>query len=181
MSEKSELELEVLFSAEHIAETIKNVAEQINIDYGDQPVHLIGVLRGAAPFLCELSKYLTMPVTIDFIQVTSYDGTNSGELKEVMGISESIKDKNVIIIEDIIDSGKTLKYLKELFAEDGPKSLKTCTLLNKPSRRVVEIEPDFCGEDIPDLFVVGYGLDYDQKYRNLPYIAILKVKGGGYL
>lgn len=170
MSEK----IVIMFSEEHVTETIKNVAGQINADYGKQPVHLIGVLRGAAPFLCELSKYLSMPVTIDFIQVKSYDGTSSSELQEVMGISDSITGKNVIIIEDIIDSGKTLKYLKELFVKDNPKSLKICVLLNKPSRRVVEIEPDYCGEDIPDLFVVGYGLDYDQKYRNLPYIAELR-------
>lgn len=115
-----------------------------------------------------------MPVTMDFVRVESYEGTDPGHLKNIMGLSESLRGKNVIIVEDIVDSGQTLSYLKALLMTEDPKSLKICTLLDKPSRRTVELEPDYAGTEIPDVFVVGFGLDYEQRYRNLPYIAELQ-------
>ncbi len=170
MSEK----LKTIIPKARVQETIDEIADRINRDYDGQPVHLIGVLRGAAYFLCNLSLRLTMPVTMDFVRVESYEGTDPGHLKNIMGLSESLKDKNVIIVEDIVDSGQTLNYLKALLITEDPKSLKICTLLDKPSRRTVELEPDYAGTEISDVFVVGFGLDYEQRYRNLPYVAELQ-------
>lgn len=170
MSEK----LKTIIPKARVQETIDEIADRINRDYDGQPVHLIGVLCGAAYFLCGLSIRLTMPVTMDFVRVESYEGTDPGHLKNIMGLSESLRGKNVIIVEDIVDSGQTLSYLKALLMTEDPKSLKICTLLDKPSRRTVELEPDYAGIEIPDVFVVGFGLDYEQRYRNLPYIAELQ-------
>lgn len=170
MSEK----LTTLFSHQQVAAAIRRIAEEISKDYGDQPIHLVGVLRGAAPFTCSLAMQLTMLVALDFIRVESYFGTNSGEIKDIMGLSESLEGEHVIIVEDIIDSGQTMRYLVDQWQKtQRPKSLKVCTLLDKPLRRTTPIEPDYCGFEIPDTFVVGYGLDYNQRYRNLPYIAEL--------
>lgn len=126
--------------------------------------------------MCELAKRITVPVSFDFMSVSSYGGDtkSSGVVKIVKDLDDSIKDKEVIIIEDIIDSGRTLSYLIEMLQQRGPKSLSLCTLLDKPDRRVVDVKVDYTGFRIPDEFVVGYGLDYDQRYRNLPYIGVVE-------
>lgn len=169
-------DIRVLLSEEQIDKRVREVAAKINDDYKGQPLHLICVLKGSIFFTCELAKRLEMPVTIDFMQVSSYGSqtVSSGVLKIKKDLDESIEDKNVLIIEDIIDSGNTLYHLKELLTKKNPKSLKICTLLDKPERREKEVEVDYVCFDIPDEFVVGYGLDYDQKYRNLPYIGVVE-------
>ena len=126
--------------------------------------------------MCELAKRITVPVSLDFMSVSSYGSAtkSSGVVKIVKDLDESLKDKHVIIVEDIVDSGRTLSYLMEMLRDRGPASLRLCTLLDKPDRRVVDVKVDYTGFSIPDEFVVGYGLDYDQKYRNLPYIGIVE-------
>lgn len=165
--------IKVLISEEELSQRIQEMADQINEDYKEKEVHLIGVLRGASFFLCELAKRLTMPVTIDFMSVSSYGmGTvSSGNIKIKKDLDDSIEGKNVILIEDIIDSGRTLSCLGPMLKERGAASLKLCTLLDKPDRREVDVDVDYVGFRIPDKFVVGCGLDYAQKYRNLPYIG----------
>lgn len=155
---------------------IAEIAEQINKEYEGRDVHLICILKGSLFFTCELAKRLTMPVTIDFIQVSSYgSGTvSSGNIKIKKELDESIEGRDVIVIEDIIDSGNTLSRLVPYLQKMGPTSLKICTLLDKPDRREADVKVDYNGFDIPDKFVVGYGLDYDQKYRNLPYIGVIE-------
>ena len=169
--------ISVLISKEAIETRIQEMADKINQEYAGQEVHLVGILKGSVFFVCELAKRLTVPVTLDFMSVSSYgDGTeSSGRVKIVMDLSESIQGRNVIIVEDIIDSGNTLSYLMPILAGRQPASLRLVTLLNKPERRVKEVEIDDTGFSIPDAFVVGYGLDYAQKYRNLPYIGIVEV------
>ena len=126
--------------------------------------------------MCELTKHLNMPVSLDFMSVSSYGSAtkSSGVVKIVKDLDEPIKDKDVLVVEDIVDSGRTLSYLMEMLRDRGPKSLHLCTLLDKPERRVVEVNVDYTGFQIPDKFVVGYGLDYDQHYRNLPYIGVVE-------
>lgn len=126
--------------------------------------------------MCELAKRITVPVSLDFMSVSSYGGDtkSSGVVKIVKDLDDSIRDKEVLVVEDIIDSGRTLSYLMAMLQDRGPKSLHLCTLLDKPDRRVVDVDVDYTGFRIPDEFVVGYGLDYDQKYRNLPYIGVVK-------
>lgn len=126
--------------------------------------------------MCELAKRITVPVSLDFMSVSSYgsDTKSSGVIKIVKDLDDSIKDKDVLVVEDIVDSGRTLSYLLELLKSRGPKSMALCTLLDKPDRRVVDVNVDYTGFQIPDEFVVGYGLDYDQRYRNLPYIGVVK-------
>ena len=155
---------------------IAEIAEQINKEYEGRDVHLICILKGSLFFTCELAKRLTVPVTIDFIQVSSYgSGTvSSGNIKIKKELDESIEGRDVIVIEDIIDSGNTLSRLVPYLQKMEPASLKICTLLDKPDRREVDVNVDYNGFDIPDKFVVGYGLDYDQKYRNLPYIGVVE-------
>ena len=127
--------------------------------------------------MCELAKRITVPVSLDFMSVSSYGGNtrSSGVVKIVKDLDEPLKDKDVIIVEDIVDSGRTLSYLMELLQQRGPRSLALCTLLDKPERRVVEVNVDYTGFEIPDKFVVGYGLDYQQRYRNLPYIGVVEL------
>lgn len=155
---------------------IAEIAAQINKEYEGRDVHLICILKGSLFFTCELAKRLTMPVTIDFIQVSSYgSGTvSSGNIKIKKELDESIEGRDVIVIEDIIDSGNTLSRLVPYLQKMEPASLKICTLLDKPDRREADVNVDYNGFDIPDKFVVGYGLDYDQKYRNLPYIGVIE-------
>ena len=140
-------------------------------------MHLVCVLRGGAFFMCELAKRITVPVSLDFMSVSSYGGDtkSSGVVKIVKDLDDSLAGKNVIVVEDIVDSGRTLSYLLEMLNDRGPKSMRLCTLLDKPDRRVVDVKVDYTGFQIPDEFVVGYGLDYDQKYRNLPYIGIVEL------
>lgn len=168
--------INVLISEEELEKRIGEMADQINEDYKGKSVHLICVLKGSIFITCELAKRLTVPVTFDFMSVSSYgDATeSSGRVKIVKDLDESIEGKDVIIIEDIIDSGRTLSYLIDLLKARKPESLKLCTLLDKPERRVSHVDVDYTGFQIPDKFVVGYGLDYAQKYRNLPYIGVIE-------
>ena len=155
---------------------IQAIGEQISRDYAGKQVHLICVLKGGSFFLCELAKRITVPVSLDFMAVSSYgSGTQSGGVvKIIKDLDDPVKDKDVIVVEDIVDSGRTLSYLLEMLWGRGPRSLHLCTLLDKPDRRVVDVNVDYTGFQIPDEFVVGYGLDYDQRYRNLPYIGVVE-------
>ena len=169
--------ISVLLSEEEVDKRIQEIGEQISKDYAGEQVHLVCVLRGGVFFLCELAKRITVPVSLDFMSVSSYgsDTKSSGVVKIVKDLDDSLADKNVIVVEDIVDSGRTLSYLLEMLKDRGPKSMKLCTLLDKPNRRVVDVKVDYTGFQIPDEFVVGYGLDYAQKYRNLPYIGVVEL------
>lgn len=169
--------IDVLISKEDVDARIAELGRIISEEYEGKQVHLICVLKGGVFFMCELAKYITVPVSMDFMSVSSYgDGTSSsGVVKIVKDLDESLEGKDVLVVEDIIDSGRTLSYLMEILAKRGPKSLRLCTLLDKPDRRVREVKVDHVGFEIPDEFVVGYGLDYAQKYRNLPYIGIVRL------
>lgn len=166
----------VLVSEEELKKAVSRLAEQINNDYRDEPLTLVIILKGSMVFASDLMRKLKMPVTIDFMQVSSYgSGTVSkGFIKIKQDLSSDIEGKNVLIIEDIIDSGNTLHKLKELLKERKPKSVRICTVLDKPDRRVTPVEVEYSGSIIPDEFVVGYGLDYDEYLRNLPYVGVLK-------
>lgn len=167
-----------LIGEEEVREGIRQVAEKINEAYAGKELHLIGVLKGAVYFMTELSKYISqdIPVSMDFMSVSSYGAStvSSGVVKIVKDLDESITGKDVIVVEDIVDTGNTLSYLLELLKDRQPASLRLCTLLDKPSRRKKEIKVDYTAFTVPDKFVVGYGLDYDQRYRNLPYIGVVE-------
>lgn len=169
--------IKVLLSEEEVDTRIKAIGQQISQDYAGKQVHLVCVLKGGSFFLCELAKRITVPVSLDFMSVSSYgsDTKSSGVVKIVKDLDESIKDKHVIVVEDIVDSGRTLSYLMEMLRDRGPASMRLCTLLDKPDRRVIDVKVDYTGFRIPDEFVVGYGLDYDQRYRNLPYIGVVEL------
>ena len=162
---------------EQVEERIKQLGEQISKDYAGKQIHLICVLKGGVFFMCELAKRISVPVSMDFMCVGSYgDGTkSSGVVRLAKDLDESIENKEVLIVEDIIDSGNTLYYLMDVLRQRKPASLRLCTLLDKPDRRVKDVHVDWTGFEIPDEFVVGYGLDYAQKYRNLPYIGVVEV------
>lgn len=168
--------IEVMLPEEQVDMKIKEIGEKISQDYAGKEVHLVCVLKGGSFFMCELAKRITIPVSFDFMSVSSYGGDtkSSGVVKIVKDLDEPLEGKHVIIVEDIVDSGRTLSYLKELLNQRGPASISVCTLLDKPDRRVTDVKVDYSGFCIPDEFVVGYGLDYDQKYRNLPYIGVVK-------
>ena len=168
--------IRVLLSEEEVDARIQAIGEQISRDYAGKQVHLICVLKGGSFFLCELAKRITVPVSLDFMAVSSYgSGTQSGGVvKIIKDLDDPVKDKDVIVVEDIVDSGRTLSYLLEMLWGRGPRSLHLCTLLDKPYRRVVDVNVDYTGFQIPDEFVVGYGLDYDQRYRNVPYIGVVE-------
>jgi len=165
----------ILKSEAEVDARIKQMGEQISREYAGKQIHLICVLKGGSFFMCELAKRITVPVSLDFMSVSSYgsDTKSSGVVKIVKDLDESIQGKDVLVVEDIIDSGRTLSYLMEMLRDRKPASLKLCTLLDKPSRRVISVDVDYTGFQIPDEFVVGYGLDYDQRYRNLPYIGVI--------
>lgn len=167
--------IRVLLSEEEVDAKIQAIGEQISKDYEGKQVHLVCVLKGGSFFMCELAKRITVPVSLDFMSVSSYGGDtkSSGIVKIVKDLDEPLKGKHVIVIEDIIDSGRTLSYLLEMLKKREPESLSLCTLLDKPERRVVDVTVDYVGFNIPDEFVVGYGLDYDQRYRNLPFIGVV--------
>lgn len=162
-----------MYSEEQIEKKISELADQINRDYADRSIHLICILKGGVFFACELAKRLTIPVTMDFMAASSYGNEiqSSGKLLIKKDLDEEIEGLHCLIIEDIIDSGNTLKMMQELLGARNPASLRLCALLDKPDRRETEVKVDYIGFEIPDEFVVGYGLDYTQKYRNLPYIA----------
>ena len=168
--------IEVLLEEEVVDAKVKEVAELISKDYAGKSVHLICILKGGVYFMTELSKRISVPVSMDFMAVSSYGaGTeSSGRVRIIKDLDEPIEGKDVLIVEDIVDTGRTLKNLKAVLAQRNPNSIKICTLLDKPDRRVVEMDADYCCFTIPNEFVVGYGLDYAQKYRNLPYIGIVK-------
>lgn len=165
-----------LVSERDVDERIKELGRQISKDYEGKEVHLICVLKGGVFFMCELAKRISVPVSMDFMSVSSYgDGTkSSGIVKIVKDLDEAIEGKDVLIVEDIIDSGRTLYYLIDILQKRNPNSIHLCTLLDKPERRVKDVKVDYVGFNIPDEFVVGYGLDYAQKYRNLPFIGVVE-------
>ena len=165
-----------LISEEEVDKRIRELGEQISRDYAGKQIHLICVLKGGVFFMCELAKRISVPVSMDFMCVGSYgDATSSsGVVRLAKDLDESIENKEVLIVEDIIDSGNTLYYLMDVLKKRNPSSMRLCTLLDKPERRVKDVKVDYCGFEIPDEFVVGYGLDYAQKYRNLPYIGVVE-------
>ena len=166
----------VLLKEEDVDRRIQEIGDQISRDYEGKQVHLICVLKGGSFFMCELAKRITVPVSLDFMSVSSYgsETKSSGVVKIVKDLDEPLNGKHVIVIEDIVDSGRTLSYLLAMLKDRGPESISLCTLLDKPERRVVDVHVDYTGFQIPDKFVVGYGLDYGQKYRNLPYIGTVE-------
>lgn len=168
-------EISVLISEDQIQKRVAELAEQISREFEGETVKLICILKGSIFFTCELAKRITVPVMLDFIQVSSYgSGTkSSGTVRIKKDLDETIEGDNVIVVEDIIDSGNTLSKLIPMLKERKPKELRVCTLLDKPDRREVPVKVDYNGFDIPDEFVVGFGLDYDQHYRNLPYVGVL--------
>ena len=168
--------ISVMISEEEVERKIEELGKKISEDYAGKQVHLVCILKGSVFFTCELAKRITVPVSLDFMSVSSYgDGTqSSGIVKIAKDLDESLEGKHVLLIEDIIDSGRTLYYLMDVLAKRNPASLKLCTLLDKPDRRVIDVKVDYIGFEIPDEFVVGYGLDYAQKYRNLPYIGVVE-------
>ncbi len=168
--------IETMIDEEAVNTRIKELGEEISRDYAGKTIQLICILKGSVYFTCELAKRITVPVIMDFMQCSSYGAAtkSSGVVKLSKDLDMAITDRHVIIIEDIIDSGRTLSHLKNLLAQRNPKSLKICTLLDKPDRRVVDVDVDYVGFQIEDKFVVGYGLDYDQLYRNLPYIGVVE-------
>ena len=172
MSEK----IRVLLSEEEVEKRIRELGDAISRDYAGKKVHLICVLKGGVFFTCQLAKRITVPLSLDFMSVSSYgnDTKSSGVVRIVKDLDESIEKKDVLVVEDIVDSGHTLSYLLDNLKRRNPNSLKLCTLLDKPERRVTEVKVDYTGFEIPDEFVVGYGLDYCQMYRNLPYIGIVE-------
>lgn len=173
-------EVKVMISEEEITEKVKEIAAQINKDYADKEVFLLCILKGSVYFTCELSKYLTMPVKMGFMKASSYgDGlTSSGVVRINQDEEINVKGKHVIVIEDIVDSGRTLAFLMHMLAKREPASLRLCSFLDKPSGRVSDVSPDYTRFTIPDKFVVGFGMDYAQRYRNLPYIGELIFKEG---
>ena len=173
MSEK----IRVLLSEEEVDYRIREIAAKISRDYAGKEIHLICVLKGGVFFTCELAKRITVPVTLDFMSVSSYgdDTKSSGVVKIVKDLDQPLEGKNVLIVEDIIDSGRTLSYLIDILGKRKPESIHLCTLLDKPERRVRDVKVDYSCFNIPDEFVVGYGLDYAQKYRNLPFIGVVEL------
>lgn len=168
--------ISVLIGESEVDQRIEEIGKQISKAYEGKCVHMICVLKGSVFFACELAKRITVPVTLDFMSVSSYgdDTKSSGVVKIIKDLDEPLEGKDVLIVEDIIDSGRTLSYLIEILKQRHPASLQLCTLLDKPERRVREVHVDYTCFNIPDEFVVGYGLDYAQKYRNLPYIGVIR-------
>jgi len=175
MATTTTLGLEVLYTREQIAERVRQMGEQITHDLAGEKLVMIGVLKGAAPFLSDLARCVTVDATFDFVAVSSYGKSNrtSGAVKLIKDLDEPIEGKNVLIVEDILDTGLTLAYLRKMFLQHHPKSLRIAALLDKPSRRIEQIEADYVGFSIPNLFVIGYGMDFAERYRNLPDICLM--------
>lgn len=167
--------IKVLYDQKALDDRIQELADELYKEYGDEEVLFVGVLKGAVFFACDLAKKFKGDARIDFLRVSSYEGTEStGKITLKIPLKEeNVKNRHVLIIEDIVDTGYTLQFLREYVESMNPKSVRECTLLNKKARRVVPITPTYVGFEIPDLFVIGYGLDYDEKYRNLPYIGVV--------
>ncbi|MDO5784626.1 MAG: hypoxanthine phosphoribosyltransferase [Eubacteriales bacterium] len=166
----------VLLSEQEIAEKVKALGAQISKDYADKTPIIVCVLKGSFIFMADLVRAIDVPCTVDFMSVSSYGAgtTSSGEVKIVKDFDQSVEGRHLIIVEDILDSGRTLSYLMKTLKARGAASIALCTFLDKPERRVVPVEVTYSGFTVPDAFIVGYGLDYDQKYRNLPYVGVLK-------
>ena len=176
MSNIKEKTQEILISREELAARVKELAAMITKDYEGQEILLVGILRGSVPFMADLMREIDLDISIDFMSVSSYGSStkSSGVVRIMKDLDTPIEGKNVIIVEDIIDTGLTLDYLKHYLAGKQPKSLRICAILDKPSRRKVDIKGDYVGFEVEDKFIVGYGLDLNQKYRNLPYISWIK-------
>lgn len=171
----------VVLSEEQISERVRELGAEISADYGEETVLLVAVLRGAALFIADLARAMTSPVMVDFMAVSSYGSAtkSSGVVRILKDLDEDIEDRNVVVVEDVLDTGLTLKYLVRNLATRKPKSLEIVTLLRKEEKQRVPISCRYVGFDIPDEFVVGYGLDYDEAYRNLPYVGVLKPEALG--
>jgi hypoxanthine phosphoribosyltransferase len=175
MSTASYQGLEVLYTRQQIAQRVAEMGAQITRDLNGEKLVMVGVLKGAAPFLADLARTVQADATFDFVAVSSYGaGTrSSGAVKLIKDLDAPIEGKNVLVVEDILDTGLTLSYLRKLLLQQRPKSLRIATLLDKPSRRLEKIEADYVGFSIPNLFVIGYGMDYAERYRNLPDICLM--------
>lgn len=168
-------QINTLINEEKLHSRVKEIAKQIEKEYKDKEITLICILKGSVFFTCDLAKQINGDVRLEFIRVSSYEGTNStGEIKMKLDLKDSIQGKDVIVVEDIIDTGRTLSYLIEYLKMKKPNSVKLCALLDKPDRRICDVKVDYTGFEIPDKFVIGYGLDADEKYRNLPYIGVIE-------
>ena len=169
-------QISVLIDEERVNQRIQEIADQINKDYEGKQIHMIGILKGGVFFMCELAKRIRVPVSLDFMSVSSYgdETVSSGIVKIVKDLDQPLEGKDVLVVEDIIDSGRTLHYLFQILKARKPSSVRLCTLLDKPDRRVVPVQVDYTCFEIPDEFVVGYGLDYAQRYRNLPYVGVIR-------
>lgn len=167
---------EILFDEEKIAEIVRNMGRQISEDYKGKNLLLVSVLKGSLIFMADLMREITVPCAIDFLSVSSYGSgtTTSGEVRILKDLDASLDGKDVLVVEDILDSGVTLSYLLKNLSARNPASVRLCTFLDKPERRRVDIKADYIGASVPDKFIVGYGLDYDEFYRNLPYVGALK-------
>jgi hypoxanthine phosphoribosyltransferase len=167
--------LEVLYTRQQIAERVAEMGAQITRDLNGEKLVMVGVLKGAAPFLADLARAVQVDATFDFVATSSYGhgSRSSGAVKLIKDLDQSIEGKNVLVVEDILDTGITLAYLRKIFLQQRPKTLRIATLLDKPSRRIEEIKPDYVGFSIPNLFVIGYGMDYAERYRNLPDICLM--------
>ena len=171
-----DVNIETLIDQETLQKRIREMAEELDREYEGKELRVIGILKGSVYFMCELTRYMKTPVTLDFLSVSSYGNgmESTGVIHFNKDLDEPIEGRDVILVEDIMDTGRTLSFLINVLKERKPASLKVITLLDKPSRRVVQIEPWMTGFTIPDKFVVGYGLDYAQQYRNLPYIGVIE-------
>ena len=168
--------LEIFYSEEVLQRKVQELGAKITEDYRGKELFFVGVLKGCFVFMADLVRAVDLPCTMDFMSVSSYGNqtSSSGAVRITRDLAHYVEGKHVLVVEDILDSGRTLSYLRRHFLSQNPASVRIVTLLDKPSRRVAEIEPDYCGFTVPDEFVVGYGLDYAERYRNLPYIGILK-------
>ena len=167
----------ILVSEEELKAKVAELGAQISADYEGKDLLLVSILKGAVVFMADLMRAVTIPCGIDFMVVSSYGGANTsstGLVKIIKDLDQDLSGKDVLIVEDILDTGITLSHLMPMLQMRKPNSLRLCTILSKPSRHKADIEPDYCGFEVPDEFVVGYGLDYDEKYRNLPYVGVLK-------
>ena len=166
-----------IVTQEEMRARIKELGKQIATDYAGKDFVLVGVLKGAYAFYADLARAIRIPLRVDFLIVTSYGSQSktSGKVKVVTELTEDIRGKDVLLVEDIVDSGLTVQYLIKTLAKHKPRSIKVCTLLSKPERRTINVQLDYVGFKIPDKYVIGYGLDYQQKYRNLPYLAVLDI------
>ena len=166
--------LEILFTEEQIGARVRDLAQQISADYSGRQLVLVSILRGSVFFATDLARQIDLPLAMDFLSISSYGEDSEGVVRITKDLEENIAGKDVLVIEDIVDTGFTLKYLLRTLGSRNPKSLEVCALLDRRARRIIEMDLKYIGFEIPDKFVVGYGLDYKQRYRNLPYIGVVK-------